>query len=503
MLLHISSLPGRYGVGDFGPAAFRFADFLAAAGCSIWQVLPLSPVSEELGNSPYSGGSAFALNYLFISPERLIEYGLVNAADCEGWAAPSLDAADYDLARSAKSALLRIAWENFNAGPDDFTWLREEFNHFCLNERAWLEDYTLFFALREKFGARWSDWPREYAARVPAALSAFSGNEKEAKRVEYVRFVQFLLRKQWDELRRYCSAKGVSLVGDVPIYVACDSADVWAGQEIFDLGGDGRPNKIAGVPPDYFSATGQLWGNPVYRWDVLRKTGFRWWISRLKYNFALFDRVRIDHFPGFLRYWAVPAGAETAACGDWEEAPGREFFETLRAELGHAETGELPLIAEDLGVVTEDVHELMNAFGIPGMKVLLFAFDGGWDNPYLPHNYDTNFVVYSGTHDNNTANGWWRNAAESEREALETYAGVSIQDGGAAEVIMRLALSSVARTAVIPVQDILGLGESSRMNIPDRARGCWRWRMTEAQMPDLFAEADRLRGLSSVYGRLA
>lgn len=503
-LLHISSLPGRFGIGDFGPPARRFADFLAEAGCSIWQVLPLTPVSEALGNSPYSSGSAFAMSYLFISPEVLAEYGLVSADDCEKWTAPSDGAADYDFARSAKGALLKAAWGNFSARPESFAMLRDEFNLFCLQERAWLEDYALFYTLREKFGgAAWNEWPDEYKFREPAALSEFLDNERKSKRIEYVQFVQFLLRKQWDELRAYCASRGVSFIGDVPIYVAYDSADVWAGQECFDLDSEGRPNKVAGVPPDYFSETGQLWGNPVYRWDVLRETSFRWWISRLRHTFSLFDRARVDHFLGFSRYWAIRADADTAASGDWEVAPGREFFETLRAELGDAETGELPLIAEDLGVVTEDVHELMDMFGIPGMKVLLFAFNGGGSNPYLPHNYGVNFVVYTGTHDNNTANGWWRNASGHEREAFETYAGVRVLDDRAEEALCRLALSSVARTAVIPVQDILGLDEAARMNIPNCAFSCWQWRLTDELTGSLFARAGWLRGLNAVYGRLA
>lgn len=504
VLLHISSLPGSFGIGDFGPCACRFADFLAAAGYSVWQVLPISPVSAIMGNSPYSSGSAFALNYLFVSPERLAEYGLISAADCESFAAELTEIVDYELAARAKTALLQIAWENFIGAPDSFAQLRDEFNCFCLQERAWLEDYALFYSLREKFGgACWSNWPREYRFRAPAALSAFFDNVTKSKEIEYVQFVQFLLRKQWDELRAYCASRGVSLVGDVPIYVAYDSVDVWAGQEFFDLDEEGLPNKIAGVPPDYFSETGQLWGNPVYRWEVMRKTSFRWWISRLKYTLSLFDRARIDHFLGFTRYWAVCAGAPTAADGCWEVAPGREFLETLRAELKPDENDVLPLIAEDLGVATEEVHELMSAFGIPGMRVLLFAFEGGSGNPYLPHNYVTNSVVYTGTHDNNTANGWWRCASASEREMFEAYTGASVREDRVEEAMSRLALSSVARTVIVPAQDILGLYESARMNTPNHASGWWRWRLTAAQMEELFSKAPGLRRLNAIYGRLA
>lgn len=502
VLLHISSLPGRFGIGDFGPSAVKFADFLAAGGFSAWQVLPLSPVAEIMGNSPYSSSSAFALNYLFISPEKLAGIGLIETSDYERFIVPAGDTADYGLAAEAKSALLYLAWRNFSNEPGKFEWLRGEFNVFCLKERAWLEDYALFYVLREKFGgACWCEWPNEYKFRAPAALASFLDSEKKSRGIEYVQFVQFLLHMQWRELRDYCRSRGISIIGDIPIYVAHDSVDVWAGQEFFDLDENGRPNKVAGVPPDYFSETGQLWGNPVYRWDVMRKTSFRWWISRLKYTLSLFDMARVDHFLGFLRYWAIPAGAETAAVGSWEVAPGRELLETLRAELGNSETSRLPLIAEDLGIVTEDVRELMRNFDIPGMRVLLFAFGDNADNPYLPHNYGVNCVVYTGTHDNDTANGWWKNAPEVEKDAFEAYCGVKIQDGAANGALSRLALASVARIAIIQLQDILGLETSARMNIPNRAAGCWRWRLTGGQLDELFAKSEDLRRCNAVYGR--
>lgn len=503
-LLHISSLPGCYGVGDFGEPARGFADFLEAGGYSAWQVLPLSPVEANRGNSPYSCSSAFALNYLFVSPEKLAELGLIKASDYGLFCVEATGEADYEYARKVKKALFDIAWENFHSEPERFSRLCGEFGLFCAEEAAWLEDYALFFTLGESLGGlRWDQWPPEYRFREPAALSAFMRDEKNAGRMEYVRFAQFLLRRQWNELRSYCSARGIELIGDIPMYVTFDSADVWAGREFFDLGDAGGPNKTAGVPPDYFSADGQSWGNPVYRWDVMEETGFRWWVNRLKYSLSLFDRVRVDHFRGFCRYWAIPTGEKTAAGGSWEPAPGEKLFQTLRRELKCWEEDGTPLIAEDLGDITEDVHELMERFAIPGMKVLLFAFGGGSNNPYLPHNYGVNFVVYSGTHDNDTANGWWRHTSAEERRALEAYSGCAAEAGGAAKVISRLALSSVAATAIIPVQDILGLGGGARMNRPGADAGCWRWRLTGVQQGELLAKAPELRGINGLYGRLA
>ena len=503
VLMHISSLPGLYGIGDFGQAAFLFADFLYNGGFSSWQVLPLSPVSEFLGNSPYSSSSAFALNYLFVSPEKLAEVGLVGTDYCESLRVSSASQACYAGAKAAKSALLRTAWENFSGGPNRFEILHREFNEFCVKERAWLEDYALFYVLKEHFkGVAWRDWPSEYKFRVPAAMSSFLEDARISARIEYIQFVQFILHKQWNELKYYCNSKGIELIGDIPIYVAYDSVDVWAGQEFFDLNDECLPNKVAGVPPDYFSETGQYWGNPVYRWDVIRRTNFRWWVNRLKHSLSLFDRVRIDHFRGFCRYWAIPAEEKTAVNGAWEIAPGRELFETLRNELANGEDGALPLFAEDLGVITEDVCELMNLFDLPGMKVLLFAFGDDSGNPYLPHNYDKNCIVYTGTHDNDTVNGWWANtSSERERRAFEAYSGVKVKENRADSYMVRLALASVAREAIIPIQDILGLDGGARMNMPSVARGFWEWRLTGRQMLELAAMAEKLKEINRTYGR--
>lgn len=500
--MHISSLPGDYGLGDFGASAYKFANFLVAGGYSLWQVLPLTPVTEILGNSPYSSSSAFSMNYLFISPEKLAEVGLINSGCCDIFHVVTTETADYEYARNAKRVLLHAAWEKFDADPAKFRWLREEFEAFCRDESYWLEDYALYYVIKLSFGGTcWSAWPNEYKFRDPQALADFINDEKNAKKAEYVKFVQFLLRRQWNELRSYCNVRKIKLMGDIPMYVAYDSADVWAGREFFDLDEEGRPNKVAGVPPDYFSATGQRWGNPVFRWDVMRRTNFRWWVNRLKYSLALFDKVRIDHFRGFSRYWAIPAAEETAVNGCWEVAPGRDLFETLQQELVHGAVGALPLIAEDLGDITDDVRDLMRRFDIPGMKVLLFAFGGGSDNPYLPHNYRENTVVYTGTHDNDTIKGWWQDTTDYERQALQSYAGMSIDPDAAAGIVSRLALSSVAPTAILPVQDILGLGGASRMNLPGTGEGCWAWRLTEEEFDRLFEKAGDLRRLSNIFGR--
>lgn len=505
VLMHISSLPGNYGTGDFGPEAYCFADFLQRGGYSSWQVLPLSPVSEFLGNSPYSSSSAFAMNYLFVSPEKLVDAGLVEMSECLARRVEPCGSADYEHAGCAKRELLDQAWERFSVDREGFWQLHCELEEFCFRERHWLDDYALFYVLKEYFENKpWSEWPSEYKSRRREALDGFLADGQKTEQVDYIRFVQFLLNKQWNELRAYCGSKGVGLIGDIPIYVGYDSSDVWAGQEYFDLDHDGRPNNVAGVPPDYFSATGQRWGNPVYRWDVMLRTDFRWWVDRLRRSIELFDRVRIDHFRGLCRYWAIPAGEETAVNGSWQVAPGRELFEVLQRELVGGESGALPIFAEDLGVITEEVHELMDYFALPGIKVLLFAFGGDSVNPYLPHNYGNNCIVYTGTHDNDTVKGWWENTStEAERSAFAAYAGTEIEDGRALAVMNRLAIASVAREAIIPVQDILGLDGDSRMNMPSCAKGCWRWRMTPLQMEELTAMADGLREINLLYGRCA
>jgi 4-alpha-glucanotransferase len=409
VLLHVSSLPSPYGIGDVGPAALAWVDRLHEAGQSWWQALPLGPTGY--GNSPYQSLSSFAGNELLISPDGLIEDGLLRTSDCEG---KSFSAAsvDYDLVIPFKNRLFETAWTNFNGGarPD----LRSNFDRFCHDRAHWLDDYTLFRALKAKYkGAYYLEWPAELVQRNPAAVT--SARRDLAGHIDQVRFAQFLLFRQAD-LREHARAKGVRLIGDLPFFVSPDSSDVWANPELFLLDPRHRPRFVGGVPPDYFSAQGQLWGNPVYDWDALRRTGYRWCIDRLRALLAHVDAIRLDHFRGFAAAWHVPAGAPTAQSGRWVPGPGAEFFRAVQRELGT-----LPFIAEDLGVITPDVRALRDQFGVPGTRVLQFAFDGHSDNPYLPDNYIPNTVVYTGTHDNPTTRKWYEELPDAQRRALWSY----------------------------------------------------------------------------------
>ncbi|MBE0478944.1 4-alpha-glucanotransferase, partial [Candidatus Aerophobetes bacterium] len=407
VLVHITSLPSPYGVGDVGPEAYKFVDFLAEAKQNFWQLLPLTPTHPVYGNSPYTSSSAFAANSLLISPDMLINQGFLEKKDVrpvpsfpQGWC-------DYQEATSFNAGILNCAYERFCAKKEkDY-----EYERFCKENSAWLEDYVLFVALKERFEKRaWVTWPPEVRDRKRHALAALK--EELRERIKQEKFFQYLFFSQWRALKRYCNEKGIQIIGDVPIYVNYDSADVWANPEIFKLDEEKKPSVVSGVPPDYFSKTGQLWGNPIYRWEALEHTGYRWWVQRVKHNLTLFDVVRVDHFRGFMACWEVPAGERTAVKGKWVEAPGEDFFHTLGRHLPY-----LPIIAEDLGVITPDVREVMQKFDFPGMRVLLFAF--GEDNPahpYLPHNYVKNCVVYTGTHDNNTARGWFEKEAAMEEK---------------------------------------------------------------------------------------
>src|SRR5262245_20360745 len=413
LLLHPTSLPGRWGVGDLGAAAYEFVDFLAAAGQQLWQVMPLGPTGY--GDSPYQGFSAFAGNPLLISPDLLLEAGLLAPEDLEG--APLLRnvAVDYGAVIPFKLALLRRSFERFSAAATQGQ--RRELADFREHSRAWLDDYALFAALKQfHSGAEWSAWPHDIATRDPSALAGLARDL--AEQVEFQAFMQFLFFDQWRRLKEYANQAGIQIVGDIPIFVAYDSADVWANREIFALDDAGRPTIVAGVPPDYFSVTGQLWGNPLYRWDVLARRGYDWWIERFRAALTLVDIVRLDHFRGFAAYWEVPAGEATAINGRWVAGPGKALFETARQNLG-----EVPIIAEDLGLITPDVVELRDWLGYPGMKVLQFAFGVGPDEPYLPHNYLPHCVVYTGTHDNDTTAGWWNTASDELRHHVRMYLG--------------------------------------------------------------------------------
>jgi 4-alpha-glucanotransferase len=468
LLLHVTSLPSPYGIGDLGSSAFSWVDRLHEAGQQWWQSLPLGPTGY--GNSPYQSMSSFAGNAMLISPGSLVLDGLLKKAG--GESTFSSEFVDYDAVIPFKSRLLETAWTNFKAGERKD--LRPAYDEFCAQQEHWLEDYALFRALKTKFhDAYYLDWPTDLVERRPAALDRARrelGNE-----IDLARFVQFLLFRQGDQLTAHAHAKGVRLIGDLPFFVSPDSSDVWANPELFLLDERRRPRFVAGVPPDYFSAQGQLWGNPVYNWDALRATGYAWSIDRLRALLAHVDAIRLDHFRGFAAAWHVPAGAPTAQSGQWVQGPGASFFEAVRRELGS-----LPFIVEDLGVITPDVQTLRDQFQLPGTRVLQFAFDGHSDNPYLPNNFVPNAVAYTGTHDNAPTREWYDELPDYQRQNFWGY--LNRAPGGsdeAARALMELAWSSMAALTIAPLQDLLNLGADARMNVPGSASGNWRWRCPE------------------------
>jgi 4-alpha-glucanotransferase len=487
--LHGTSLPSRSGIGDVGPAAMAWIDRLREAGQTWWQALPLGPTGY--GNSPYQSLSSFAGNGLVISPDLLIEDGLLQKSDCEGHSFPATSI-DYESVIPFKHRLLEAAWNSFCAGVR--VDLRPAYEQFCGEQAHWLEDYALFRALKASHeGASYLEWPVELVRRDPAAL--VQARRDLADLIDRVRWAQFLLFRQGARLREHAQAKGLRLIGDLPFFVSPDSSDVWANPELFLLDERHRPTFMAGVPPDYFSSLGQLWGNPVYNWEAMRRTGFRWCIDRLRALLAHVDAIRLDHFRAFAAAWHVPAGAATAQSGQWVPGPGAEFFTAVQRELGG-----LPFIAEDLGMITPDVSALRDQFHLPGMRVLQFAFDGHSDNPYLPESYVPNTVVYTGTHDNNTTRGWFEESSDSQRQILWRYlrrpAGSSAE---AAPALMHLAWSSTAALAMAPLQDLLNLGTEARMNVPGRAGGNWLWRCTDDMLsPAVF---QRLRDLTETSNR--
>jgi 4-alpha-glucanotransferase len=478
LLLHVTSLPSPYGIGDLGPSAISWIDQLHDAGQRWWQALPLGPTGY--GNSPYQSLSSFAGNALLISPAALISDGLLQASDCQSQF--SADKVDYDSVIPFKHRVLEKAWANFKAGPRRDNDLRPAYEEFCARQASWLEDYALFRALKAKYReAYYLEWPAELVQRSPRALA--EARRELASQVDQVRFAQFLLFRQADRLKEYAHTHGVGLIGDLPFFVSADSSDVWANPEFFLLDERRRPRFVAGVPPDYFSAQGQLWGNPVYNWDAIRSTGFRWCIDRLRALLNHVDAIRLDHFRGFAAAWYIPADAPTAQSGQWVPGPGASFFQAVEAELGH-----LPFIAEDLGLITPDVYALRDQFHVPGTRVLQFAFDGHADNPYLPNNFVPNSVVYTGTHDNATTRQWYEELPDYQRQNFWSYLkrapGTSAD---AAPELMRLAWSSPAALAVAPLQDLLNLGSGARMNVPGRADGNWSWRVREDMLsPQAF-----------------
>ena len=474
LLMHVTSLPSPYGVGDLGSSAFSWIDRLHDAGQRWWQALPLGPTGY--GNSPYQSMSSFAGNALLVSPDSLISDGLIQASNAQSHF--SADAVDYTSVTPFKQRLLETAWANFKAGQSSArnlaTALAPQYDEFCARQAHWLEDYALFRALKEKYrGVYYLEWPAELVQRTPSALA---GARRElANQIDQVRFAQFLLFRQADQLKEHAHARGVSLIGDLPFFVSPDSSDVWANPELFLLDEQHRPRFVAGVPPDYFSAQGQLWGNPVYNWEAVRATGYRWCIDRLHALLDHVDVIRLDHFRGFAAAWHVPAGASTAQSGQWVAGPGASFFQAVQTELGH-----LPFIAEDLGVITPDVRALRDEFSLPGMRVLQFAFAGHADNPYLPHNFVHNTVAYTGTHDNATTREWYEELPDDQRQNFWSYLKRAPGTGAdAAPELMRMAWSSPAALAIAPLQDLLNLGSEARMNVPGRADGNWRWRVRE------------------------
>ncbi|MDP9039517.1 MAG: 4-alpha-glucanotransferase [Acidobacteriota bacterium] len=466
VLLHITSLPSYGGVGDFGPAAYGFVDFLAAARQRVWQVLPLNPTGY--GSSPYSALSAFAGNPLLISLERLVDDGWLTAdriAGLPGHEGPC----DFDAAFQIKLPLILEAAGNFlnRATPGD----RLRFDQFCRQNVSWLPDFALYTVLRRRFDfAGWREWPEAYALRKPEAMSAAA--EEHAREAAVEQVVQFFFEEQWAALRAHCRARQVQILGDVAIFLSYDSADVWAHPEVFELDEKRNMIRVSGVPPDYFSANGQRWGNPLYKWDHLKRRGYDWWVARMRRTLALHDMVRLDHFRGFEAYWAIPADEETAMNGEWVKGPGAELFERFREVFG-----ELPFVAEDLGHITPEVDQLRERFGMPGMRILQFGFADRGGHIYLPHKFVANTVVYTGTHDNDTTLGWWLDGASpQERAHVQTYLGPIRTGADVVWAMMRAAAASVASICIFPLQDVLGLGSEARVNTPAAGAGNWTWR---------------------------
>jgi 4-alpha-glucanotransferase len=490
LLLHPTSFPGPHGIGDLGSAAYEFIDFLEASGQQIWQVLPLGPTGH--GNSPYMSYSSMAGNPLLISLELLRDGGWLTDGDLGTIPEFAQDSVDYDDVIQVKTPLLNRAAETFKAKASDQQ--KQEFDQFCRDRDFWLDDFAFFMALKQANGGQsWHKWDRAIAKRDSDTLAQW--RTKLSDEIYHQKFLQYEFFRQWSHVKQYANDRRIQIIGDMPIYVAHDSADVWALPHIFCLDPETfEPALMAGVPPDYFSETGQLWGNPIYNWDAMKDWGFKWWLQRLQALLEYVDLIRIDHFRGFQAYWEVAQGETTAMNGKWVEAPGREFFKTVKEELGT-----LPILAEDLGVITPDVEALRDEFDFPGMKILQFAFGSGPGNPYLPFNCDRNCLIYTGTHDNNTTVGWFDNISEWDKNGLMNYLGSISYDGIHWDMI-RLALSSVANQAIVPFQDILGLGADARMNVPGVSNGNWEWRYRpEAVNPEL---SGRLRLMTETFGRL-
>jgi 4-alpha-glucanotransferase len=501
ILLHPTSLPSQFGIGDLGETAYQFIEFLSRSGQKLWQVLPLGPTGY--GNSPYMCFSAIAGNPYLISPELLAKQHLLQEEDWADIPEFNQDRIDFALVMPYKRKLLELAYTRFKQGftdqaqqhHHDLYLVQEQFKKFCIEEAEWLEDYVLFMALHEENPEiMWNKWEPAIAKREPQALQ--QKREELEDKIGFQRFLQFIFFDQWLKLKQYANMRNIRIIGDIPIYVSHNSVDVWANPENFTLDPETyEVAMMAGVPPDYFSATGQLWGNPVYDWDYLQKTDFGWWIDRFRFLHRYVDIIRIDHFRGFESFWQVAAGEETAMNGEWKLALGDAMFTKLQEVMG-----DLPILAEDLGVITPEVVKLRDDFGFPGMQVLLFAFGGDSHNFHLPHHYRQNSVVYTGTHDNDTAVGWWQRSSKYEKELFHKYVVGYAAGEPINWVLIRMAMASVAVMAIAPLQDVLGLDNSARMNVPGTATGNWGWRYSD---PDLLTQelSDRLLEVTQMYSR--
>jgi 4-alpha-glucanotransferase len=494
VLLHVTSLPGDFGTGDIGPEAKQFAVSLRQAGQRYWQLLPLNPTSHAAGYSPYSSVSSIAGNTLLISPEGLVEKRLLRSNEIDQYRMSSTSRADFAQAERIRSVLLDEAYRRFISGRN--TTMKEGFTAFRRSEKNWLDDFALYVLLKTLHDDKpWYEWHKRYRDRDTVAMKEISRKHRDD--LNRISWMQYIFFQQWNDLKKHCNRLGVHLFGDLPFYVSHDSADVWAERKNFSLTRDGRPKLVAGVPPDYFNENGQFWGMPVFDWRSLKKNRYTWWLRRLSKNLAMYDLLRLDHFRAFADYWAVPASEKTAKKGTWKPGPGEELFQLFESAYG-----DLPFVAEDLGDINEDVRHLRDALGFPGMKVLHFAFGGNMsDNEYIPHNYASNFVVYTGTHDNNTTRGWFRkDAGLAERSNLQRYFGdVRVTDRNIHTLLIRLAYSSVAKIAIVPVQDLLGLDEKARFNAPATLQNNWVWRMQPGEFKETVIHW--LRAQTEIFGR--
>lgn len=488
ILVHPTSFPSPYGIGDLGDGAYKFIDFLKAAGQSLWQCLPLGPTGY--GDSPYQSFSSFAGQPLLISPDKLADMNLLTEEDLSDIPEWEETVVDYGPAIIYKTKLLKAAYGHFKTCTDEE--ITTAYASFCRRNKYWLDNYALFMALKDvNNGISWLEWPDAHKFADAKARRALT--KKLADETGYYKFIQFIFFRQWNELKNYAHENGIKIIGDIPIFVSPDSADVWADKELFQLNEKGYPLAVAGVPPDYFSATGQLWGNPLYDWDAHKASGYAWWISRIKNQLSLVDYLRIDHFRGFEAYWSVPYGRKTAQKGKWIKGPGADLFHAVCEALGN----NLPIFAEDLGIITKEVEELRDAFNFPGMKVLQFGFDNVEENNFLPYLFTENCICYTGTHDNDTTAGWYASASEASRDKVRRY--MNCDGGMVARDFIRTAMGSVAKYAIFPLQDALGLGSDSRMNTPGTSMGNWAWRYTEDMLTEGLSED--LKELTILYGR--